>query len=124
MKNGLIIDKEGNKLWWLNDKRHREDGPAVEYASGTKEWYLNGQRHREDGPAIECYNGTKKWFVNGKKHNENGYSYINASGFLVLWHINGKCVYSRFSNYLHLYPNLSEKFKQSIIKYRLLGPKN
>ena len=31
----------GDKRWYLNDKRHREDGPAVEYADGTKLWYLN-----------------------------------------------------------------------------------
>jgi hypothetical protein len=56
----------GDKEWWLNDKRHREDGPAVERANGTKQWWLNGKVHREDGPAIEWANGTKKWFLNGK----------------------------------------------------------
>lgn len=34
-------------------ERHREDGPAVEYADGSKYWYQNGELHREDGPAIE-----------------------------------------------------------------------
>jgi hypothetical protein len=29
------------KTWWLNGKRHREDGPAIEYADGTKYWYIN-----------------------------------------------------------------------------------
>ena len=23
------------------------------YDNGSKEWYLNGKRHREDGPAVE-----------------------------------------------------------------------
>ena len=27
----------------INGKRHREDGPALEFADGTKEWYLNGK---------------------------------------------------------------------------------
>jgi hypothetical protein len=26
----------GDKYWFLNDKRHREDGPAVEYNNGDK----------------------------------------------------------------------------------------
>ena len=57
----------GTKKWHLNDKLHREDGPAVEYADGNKFWYLNGKRHREDGPAIERHNGTKEWYLNGKE---------------------------------------------------------
>ena len=38
----------GNKEWWLNDKRHREDGPAVEYADGDKEWWLNDEEVTEE----------------------------------------------------------------------------
>ena len=56
----------GYKEWCLNGKRHREDGPAVEYASGDKEWYLKGKFHREDGPAVEYVNGFKAWWLNGK----------------------------------------------------------
>ena len=44
---------DGDKSWYLNGKRHREDGPAIEDADGDKFWYLNGKQHREDGPAIE-----------------------------------------------------------------------
>ena len=36
-------------------------------ANGTKEWYLNGKRHREDGPAYEGANGSKWWYLNGKE---------------------------------------------------------
>ena len=57
---------DGTKFWYLNDKYHREDGPAVERADGTKSWFLNGKRHREDGPAIEYADGTKFWCLNGK----------------------------------------------------------
>jgi protein associated with RNAse G/E len=34
-----------HKTEWfnLNGLRHREDGPAIEWANGTKFWYLNGQ---------------------------------------------------------------------------------
>ena len=40
------------------------------YENGAKYWYLNDQRHREDGPAIEWANGTKKWFLNGTEVTE------------------------------------------------------
>ena len=55
------VDDDGNKSWYLNGNRHREDGPAIEYAGGDKFWYLNGKLHREDGPAIEMASGAKFW---------------------------------------------------------------
>ena len=33
----------GTKYWFLHDKLHREDGPAMEWANGDKYWYLNGK---------------------------------------------------------------------------------
>jgi hypothetical protein len=39
---------------------------ALEYSNGDKYWYLNDKLHREDGPAIEAANGTKYWYINGK----------------------------------------------------------
>jgi hypothetical protein len=60
----------GYNGWFLNGKLHREDGPAVEYASGTKYWYLTGKLHREDGPAYEGANGYKAWYLNGKEVTE------------------------------------------------------
>ena len=71
MKNGLIIDPDGTKCWYLNDQRHRVNGPAIEYADGTKCWYLNGQLHRVDGPAFEDPNGHKEWHLNGKQLTES-----------------------------------------------------
>ena len=59
----------GEKYWYLNDKLHREDGPALEYADGYKEWWLNGKLHREDGPAVECVNGIKKWLLERQESN-------------------------------------------------------
>ena len=65
----MTVDAEGNKSWRLPDgKRHRVDGPAVEYANGTKWWYVNDKCHREDGPAIEYADGIKEWFVNSKRY--------------------------------------------------------
>ena len=54
----------------MNDKLHREDGPARECADGDKFWSLNGKYHREDGPAIECADGDKFWYLNGEKVTE------------------------------------------------------
>ena len=62
-----IIEVNGTKHWYINDKRHREDGPAIEYANGRKEWYLNGKLHREDGPAIISADGRKEWYLYGNK---------------------------------------------------------
>jgi hypothetical protein len=55
----------GDKYWYLNDKLHRVDGPAIEYANGSKFWYLNGKRHRVDGPAVEWADGSKSWYLDG-----------------------------------------------------------
>ena len=58
----------------LNDKFHREDGPAniYYYESGNirSEYYcINGKQHREDGPAVIFY------YENGNIRSE--YYYIN-----------------------------------------------
>ena len=50
--------------YYLNDKLHRVDGPALEFNNGYKAWYKNGLRHREDGPAIENPEGFKMWYLN------------------------------------------------------------
>ena len=54
----------------MNGERHREGGPAIEWANGNKAWYLNGKLHREDGPACEWANGYKEWYLNGKRLTE------------------------------------------------------
>uniref|UniRef100_A0A6M3IZ61 Uncharacterized protein n=1 Tax=viral metagenome TaxID=1070528 RepID=A0A6M3IZ61_9ZZZZ len=41
-----------------------------EYPNGDKYWYLNGKRHREGGPAVESAKGTKLWYLNGKEVTE------------------------------------------------------
>ena len=79
----------GHKVWHLNGKRHREDGPAYEYASGTKAWWLNDKLHREDGPAVEYASGTKEWFLNGRRHREDGPASERANGTKV-WYLNNK----------------------------------
>ncbi len=74
LKNGGHRYLDPDEETWFNQdgKRHREDGPAIEYADGDKEWFLNGKLHREDGPAIEGANGNKSWYLNGEHHREDG----------------------------------------------------
>ena len=63
-KSECIIYPNGSKGWYLNNKLHREDGPAIEYANGDKVWYLNGERHRENGPAVEYSSGETEYWIN------------------------------------------------------------
>ena len=84
MKNKETIEKEyynsGNikrKYYYLNNKIHKENGPALiyYYDNGNIEgkiYYLNDKRHREDGPAIIWYynNGdieSEEYYLNGIK---------------------------------------------------------
>ncbi len=67
MKDGLNISHNGIKEWWKNGKRHRLDGPAIEWVDGTKEWWIDGQRHRLDGPALIYPDGDKLWWYEGKQ---------------------------------------------------------
>lgn len=46
-KQAFCVDRYGDKLWYLNGKRHRENGPAIEWNIGDKWWYLNGKRYYE-----------------------------------------------------------------------------
>ena len=42
------VHDDGDKYWFLNGKRHREDGPAIEYCGGTKHWWLNDVKYTEE----------------------------------------------------------------------------
>ena len=33
-KAEVTVNDEGDRIWYLDGKLHREDGPAVEYADG------------------------------------------------------------------------------------------
>jgi len=79
---------DGDKHWYLNDKRHREDGPAIEWSDGSKFWYLNDKRHREDGPAVERADGTNYWYLNDKQVTKQEVMKSSCSGKIV--EIDGK----------------------------------
>ena len=73
MKDGLHVSLSGSKHWYLNDKWHRTDGPAIEWYNGSKYWYINGKLHREDGPAVEYLNGFKSWYLNDIVYSKENY---------------------------------------------------
>jgi len=89
IKYEVVVDDNGDKEWFLNGSRHREDGPAWELPDGSKRWYLNGKLHRTDGPAVEYSNGNKFWYLNGKCHRTDGpaMEWANGSKF---WYLNDK----------------------------------
>jgi len=84
-----FMDSDNTRRWYQNNKRHREDGPAVIYSNGNQEWYQNGKLHREDGPAIISNDGTQFWYQNGKQHREDGPAFIGLDGTQI-WRQNGK----------------------------------
>ena len=83
------VSPDGTKLWYLNGKLHRPDGPAIEHANGDKEWYLNGKCHRVGGPAAEYEGGIKYWYQNGGFHRGDGPAAEYANG-TKQWYLNDK----------------------------------
>jgi len=90
-KNICILDEHENKTWLLDDKLHREDGPAIEYKDGTKAWLLHEKLHRIDGPAIEKNNGDKYWYFNDQLHRLDGPAVEHSNGY-KRWYYYGKHV--------------------------------
>jgi len=63
------VHSNGEKYWYLNDKLHREDGPARVWPNGTKEWWLDGKyltekEHQEQTQS--CINKVVE--IDGKKY--------------------------------------------------------
>ena len=115
-KNKVIKTIGSNRTIYykLNNKLHREDGPAIEYADGGKEWWINGKLHREDGPAIEDVNGTKLWYKNNKLHREEGPAIEYPSGDKI-WCKNGK--YHRKDGPAFVYNNGEKKWYLNNVEY-------
>lgn len=58
------------KSWWINEKLHKIDEPAIVDLSfwggiGYKQWFMNGNCHRIDGPAYESAGRIKSWRIKG-----------------------------------------------------------
>lgn len=50
LKTSMSAFSGGTRIWKAKGNLHREDGPAVEYASGSKEWWLDGKMVRVEHP--------------------------------------------------------------------------
>jgi hypothetical protein len=61
---------DGGGEYWVDGKRHRLEGPAVEYSNGGKEYWVDGELHRLGGPAVEYSNGHKEYWVDGEQFPE------------------------------------------------------
>lgn len=94
IKNGLIIDENGNKNWYKNNVHHRVDGPAIETMDGFKYWLQEGKFHRdtidastgEVQPAKEYPDGSKEWFFQGQCHREKGPAVEHSNGTQIWYH--------------------------------------
>jgi len=64
-RNGFYLNERKTQYYFLNDKIHREDGPAIETAAGYVGWYKHGLPHRLDGPAIKYSDGHLEWWYEG-----------------------------------------------------------
>ena len=57
----VTVDEIGTVEWYNeNGQRHREDGPAIEWADGTVEWWLHNVKYPPTGPIMLKYNEQKK----------------------------------------------------------------
>jgi hypothetical protein len=88
MEYKVTVEDNGDIIWRVGGKRHRENGPAMECADGTSKWFINGELHREDGPAF-ISKSEKSWWIKGERHRENGPAIEWADGGRD-WYINGQ----------------------------------
>jgi hypothetical protein len=58
------MGKELLHLHRINDMIHNPVGPARVWLDGTKEWFVNNKRHRLDGPAVVLPNGEEYYYLN------------------------------------------------------------
>lgn len=66
------------EIWALNDKFHREDGPALVRGNTEVRYCIHGKKHRLDGPARVFGNGECMWYVNGVRFEDDGDEYEEA----------------------------------------------
>jgi len=92
IETGIYLNQGHFKLWKINGKEHRDDGPACIYGisnekpNGTDHYYYkHGKRHRDDGPAwiqgisTENPNGTDHYYYkHGKRHRDDGPAWIHG----------------------------------------------
>ena len=75
----IDIDTYKNIHFYLDNKLHRHDGPAVIFVGKKVEYYLNGKCHRTDGPAIIYKNGAQFYYVDGKYLSKDTFNQLYKS---------------------------------------------
>lgn len=77
-----VEEGERGTFWYKGRTKilHRENGPAVVYASGDQAYWLNGKLSREDGPALIYTNGYQVYYLEGKRHRLDGPAVIHPDG--------------------------------------------
>ena len=72
-ETGHYIDSQGDEVYTVARRYHRDDGPAIITKAGSKEWIQHGRTHRLDGPAIEYANGHVKWYIDSIQYKFDGF---------------------------------------------------
>ena len=116
------VSDNGDKEWYLDGKRHRVGGPAIEFANGSKYWFLNGKLHRTDGPAIEGADGSKFWYQDDKRHRVDGPAWEYANG-TKHWYLDGnKLTQAQWLEAIKPKPSCVGKIVEvDGVKYRLIA---
>lgn len=60
-------DDMGNIRHYCDGQLHRDNGPALIFASGEVQFYRKGELHREDGPALILASGEVQFYLSGEK---------------------------------------------------------
>ena len=85
-KNGCYINEFGDKYYFRNNKLHRyHDLPAIEGHCGSKSWFMNDKRHRLSGPAVDLSYGQKWWVLFDVEYTESEYNTLVSNIPLLYW---------------------------------------
>ena len=64
-----IITYYGDKYYFFNKLKHKDDGPAVCIYNQVDMYYMEGKLHRLDGPAKIFKDGRLEWWYQDNKIN-------------------------------------------------------
>ena len=99
----LTVTKLSHKTeYHLENKLHREDGPALEwsnddnnYNNTAKQWWLDNGRPcasafaLNKSPSVENYDGYKEWYINGRIYSTDGPAVTYVCAYKA-WYLNGR----------------------------------
>ena len=89
--------------WYDSDGNyHRDDGPAIIYASGHKAWLQHGRFHQDNGPAVIQANGDTEWYQYGKLNRTDGPAIEFADGRGFFWLNNRHLPFDEWANEVDL----------------------